>query len=44
MFFRTQALCALAVAGLFVGVSANLNADSLKVKTEQGKARRQDDQ
>ena len=37
MFFRMQALCALAVAGLFVGVSADLNADSLRVKTEQGK-------
>ena len=37
MFFRTQALCALAAVGLFVGVSANLNADPLKVKTEQGK-------
>src|ERR1700676_4292301 len=37
MAFRTQALCALAAAGLFVGGSAILNADSLKVKTEQGK-------
>src|SRR5579863_8875714 len=37
MFFRTQALCALAATGLLMGLSANLNADSLKVKTEQGK-------
>ncbi|MGA8743095.1 MAG: carboxylesterase family protein, partial [Terracidiphilus sp.] len=37
MFFRTQALCALAATGLLMGFSANLNADSLKVKTEQGK-------
>ena len=37
MYFRTQALCALAAVGLFVGMSAGLNADSLKVKTEQGK-------
>ncbi len=37
MFFRTQALCALAVAGLMMGLAANGNADPLKVKTEQGK-------
>ena len=37
MFFRTQALCALAAAGLLLGLSANSHADSLKVKTEQGK-------
>src|SRR5579862_731654 len=37
MYFRTQALCALAVTGLFMGLSANLNADSLKLKMEQGK-------
>ena len=35
MFFRTQAWCALAT-GLVIGLSANLNADSLKIKTEQG--------
>src|SRR5579871_2380347 len=37
MFFRTQALCALAVTGLLIGMPGNANADSLKVKTEQGK-------
>ena len=37
MFFRTQVLCALAATGLLMGLPANLNADSLKVKTEQGK-------
>ena len=37
MFFRTQAFCALAAAGLMMGLAANGNADSLKVKTEQGK-------
>jgi len=37
MFFRTQALCALAAAGLMMGISANSHADALKVKTEQGK-------
>jgi para-nitrobenzyl esterase len=37
MFFRTQALCALAATGLLLGLSASVNADSLKVKTEQGK-------
>ena len=37
MFFRTQALCALAVTGMLMGLSSNGNADSLKVKTEQGK-------
>ena len=37
MIFRTQALCAFAVTGLLMGLSANGNADSLKVKTEQGK-------
>lgn len=36
MFFRMQALCALAVTGMLMGLSANGNADSLKVKTEQG--------
>jgi para-nitrobenzyl esterase len=37
MFFRTQAVCALVVAGLLMGVSVGLHADPLKVKTEQGK-------
>ena len=37
MFFRTQALCALAAAGLMVGLTAGSHADPLKVKTEQGK-------
>jgi len=37
MFFRTQALCALAAAGLLMGLSASMHADPLKVKTEQGK-------
>ena len=37
MFFRTQALCALAAAGLMMGLSASSHADQLKVKTEQGK-------
>lgn len=36
MFFRTQALCALAGVGLLTALSPRLNADSLKVKTEQG--------
>jgi para-nitrobenzyl esterase len=35
MFFRTQTLCALA-AGVVMALSANSNADSLKIKTEQG--------
>lgn len=38
MFFRTQVLCALAATGMLMGVSTSLSADSLKVKTEQGKA------
>ena len=37
MFFRTQALCALAATGLLLGLSASVNADSLKVKTKDGK-------
>src|SRR5215831_5516942 len=37
MFFRTQSLCALAMVGLLMGVSASMQADPLKVKTEQGK-------
>jgi para-nitrobenzyl esterase len=37
MFFRTQALCAFAAAGLLMGLSAGSHADPLKVKTEQGK-------
>lgn len=36
MFFRTQALCALAGVGLLMALSPRLSADSLKVKTEQG--------
>jgi para-nitrobenzyl esterase len=38
MFFRRQALCALVVSSLLVGLSAGMHADPLKVKTEQGKA------
>src|SRR6476646_2076892 len=37
MHLRTQAMCALATAGLLVGLSTMTNADPLKVKTEQGK-------
>lgn len=37
MFFRTQRLCALAAAGLLMGLSVHSGADPLKVKTEQGK-------
>ncbi len=37
MFFRMQALCTLGAAGLLMGLLAVSHADSLKVKTEQGK-------
>jgi len=36
MQFRTKATCAL-IAGLLLGLATNSNADSLKVKTAQGK-------
>jgi para-nitrobenzyl esterase len=37
MHFRTQAMCALAAIGLMLGLSGLASADSLKVKTTQGK-------
>ena len=37
MFFRTQAMCALAIAGVFMGLSTSSQADELKVKTAEGK-------
>jgi para-nitrobenzyl esterase len=37
MQFRTQVMCALAVAGLLLGLSGFAGADPLKVKTAQGK-------
>ncbi|HEY1579518.1 MAG TPA: carboxylesterase family protein [Terracidiphilus sp.] len=37
MFFRTQMVCALATAGLLMGLSVHSGADPLKVKTAQGK-------
>ncbi len=37
MQFRTQAMCALATAGLLLGLSGFAGADPLKVKTTQGK-------
>jgi para-nitrobenzyl esterase len=38
MQFKLQAICALAIAGLALGLSAPVHADSLTVKTAQGKA------
>jgi para-nitrobenzyl esterase len=38
MGFGAKALCALAIAGLALGLSAAVQADSLTVKTAQGKA------
>ena len=39
MQFGMKAVCAMAVAGLMLGLSTAVHADSLTVKTEQGKVR-----